>query len=261
MTKMIKLHQHLTKLLVPLAVVAGLAACTTTTTGDLGERNPNAARDAYIQLGEEYLKVDDRESAKQRFFRAIEIDDDAAGAYTGLAVVYLRSTEYEEAEEYFKKALRADSNYTPAKVQYGVFLLGQARYREACSQLQRSTEDREWTQRHVALFYYGRCEFKRENFDEAERALMLANRINVRFAPSYLELTQVYLAKNELPLAKSTLSEYFRFGAETAEALLVAIQVERAFGNLTAERTFAQQLQLRYPYSDEWLAYREMSNQ
>ena len=244
-----------------VVVVFALSACTTTTTGDLGERNPNAARDAYIQLGEEYLRVDDRESAKQRFNRAIEIDDDAAGAYTGLAIVYLRSSEFDEAEGYFKKALRADSNYTPAKVQYGVFLLDQQRYRDACRHLEAATLDLEWAQRFVALFYYGRCEFKRGNLAEAERALVLANRINVRYAPSYLELTQVYLAKGELSLAKSTISEYFRFGAETAEALLVAIKVERAFGNRSAERAFSQQLQLRYPYSDEWVAYREMTNQ
>lgn len=241
-----------------ISTLFAVGCSTITTRGDLGDRNPNDARDAYIQLGVEYLRVDDRENAKSRFLRAIEIDEDAAGAYTGLAIIYERSKEYDEAERFFKRAIRADDSFTSAKIQYGLFLLNLDRLDDACDTLEEARDDVLSPQRHIALRYLGRCYYQQGEYEDAIRELSLATRVNRRETQSYLELTRVYLDANQIVEAKSTIDTYVRVGQESAESLYLALMVERAFRNQDAEETLAQQLRLRYPYSQEWQDYQEL---
>jgi len=239
-------------------VLALLTGCAETTRGNLGGNDPEAARDAYIQLGVEYLRLDDRENAKQRFLRALEIDDESAGAYTGLAVIYERSGETREAERYFRQALRADDEFTQAKIQYGLFLMNQARYDDACDVLDEAREDVLSPQRHLALMYLGRCQYLNERYADAVETLDLATRVNSRFFAPYLELAKTYIASNQLVEAKRAITIYLDRSPATAEALLLAIRIERSFRNTQGELVLASRLENEFPYSQEWVDYQEM---
>jgi type IV pilus assembly protein PilF len=241
-----------------LTIAFLFSGCAETTRGNLGGNDPEAARDAYIQLGVEYLRLDDRENAKQRFLRALEIDDDSSGAYTGLAVIYQRSGENAEAERYFRRALRADDDFTQAKIQYGLFLIDQARYDDACDVLDEARQDTLARQRHLALLYLGRCQYLNEQYQDAIETLDLATRVNSRFFTPYLELARVYVASNQMVEAKRAITTYLDRGQETAEALLLGINIERTFRNTQGEMALAAKLRAQFPYSQEWLDYQEM---
>lgn len=245
-------------MLAGVAILALLSGCAETTRGNLGGNDPEAARDAYIQLGVEYLRLDDRENAKQRFLRALEIDDESAGAYTGLAVIYERSGESREAERYFRRALRADDEFTQAKIQYGLFLMNQARYDDACDVLEEAREDVLSPQRHLALMYLGRCQYLIEDYNRAIESLDLATRVNTRFVAPYLDLAKVYVATNQMVEAKRAVTIYLDRSQPTAEALLLAIHIERSFRNTQGELALASRLSNEFPYSQEWVEYQEM---
>jgi len=236
--------------------------CETTKRGGYAvERDPVAARDAYIELGSLHLKEDERERAKGRFLKALEIDEDAAGAYTGLAVIYERSEEYAQAENYYKQAISADSSYTPAKVQYGWFLLTQKRYNDACEMLEEATEDKLADQRHVALFYLGRCEALRANYQGAIDALGLATRVRRNFAPAWLELGTSNYELGEIEEASYALNQFRRYSAENADSLLLSIKLGLAQGNKDEVHSSSRKLEVHFPESEQWKEIEQLVKQ
>ncbi len=259
---MIKLKNKLssTALILIATSVMMLIGCETTTTGNLGEKDPEAARDAYVQLGVEYLKLDDRENAKARFLKALSVDPDSAAAYTGLALIYERSQEYDAAEDFFRKALRSDDDFTQAKTQYGLFLLNQSRYKEACRILKDATSDVLSSQRYISMYYLGKCQIARAAYADAVDTLALATRVNQRFAPSWSELALAQYHMGELDAAKQSLNEFRRYSSESPMTLLLTLKIAMAEGDEAGLNYAARELQIKYPNSEEWLEYEQMNS-
>jgi len=249
--RLLSSSRFLTGAVVCLSLVA--SGCETTKRGGYAvERDPTAARDAYIELGSLHLKDDERERAKGRFLKAIEIDEDAAGAYTGLAVIYERSKEYDQAEAYYKKAVSVDSTFTAAKVQYGWFLLTQKRYDDACDMLEEATEDKLADQRHVALYYLGRCEALRANHKGAIDSLGLATRVQRNFAPAWLELGASNYQLGEIEEASYALNQFRRYSADNADSLLLSVKLGLAQGDTDLVHSSSRKLEVHFPESAQW---------
>ena len=123
-----------------------LAGCVTT--GDKPRKvDPEAARDAYIQLGIGYLQKGETERAKQPLSEALKLDPRSASANMVLALVFQQEGEYPAAEQHFRAALSADPANARILNNYGAFLLDRERYAEALSYFQKAAEDTLYSER------------------------------------------------------------------------------------------------------------------
>jgi len=211
-----------------------------------------------METGANDVLVIENEAGEERLIpyvmgeHVIEIDEDAAGAYTGLAVIYERSKEYDQAEAYYKKAVSVDSTFTAAKVQYGWFLLTQKRYDDACDMLEEATEDKLADQRHVALYYLGRCEALRANHKGAIDSLGLATRVQRNFAPAWLELGASNYQLGEIEEASYALNQFRRYSADNADSLLLSVKLGLAQGDTDLVHSSSRKLEVHFPESAQW---------
>lgn len=238
-------------------IATALSGCAQTTVSpQFSTPDVARARDANIALGSEFLKKDDRASARKKFQKALSIDPNAAGAYTGLALIYERGGENKHAQQYYEKAISADRTYTQAYLQYGLFLRKNGDFKKAQKMLEKGASDTFYSNRHVILLYLGRVEMQMGETDAAIAHLKLAANINPRFSIPYVDLASYYASVKNWPEAKRQMSYFERTGHHTAESLLVAIRIERAFGNHSKEQAYAAELMDEFPYSDALIMYR-----
>ena len=67
--------------------------------------------EAYINLGDLYLKMNKTEEAKKSFMNAIKYKPDYSDGYFNLATTNIRLNEPAEAEQYYRKALYYNPNH------------------------------------------------------------------------------------------------------------------------------------------------------
>ena len=70
-------------------------------------------------------------------------------------------------------------------------------------------------------------------------------------------LVELNFQKKEYAESKRFLDQYASLRNHTARSLLLGIRIERIFGNKDKEASYALLLKNRYPYSKEYLEYKQ----
>ena len=256
-----------------IAIVGVLTtACTTTTTSVTRPGEPTATvpesredkkkakqegLDLYVKIGLGYIRENNRKAARFNLRKAIEIDDRSAAAHDGLALLYQLEKENELAEEHYRKALKYDPDFTRARNNYGAFLLLNGKYEEAHKQFLIAAKDLDYDRRSRVYVSLGTTATHLGNTEEAVSAWERAINLDPNMAPAYFELAKTYFAENNLPRAKIYLDGYSALAGPTAQSLWLGIRIERAFGNKDGEASKSLALKKMFPYSLEYLEYRE----
>lgn len=222
--------------------------------------NREAALETYYKLAIGYLENGNRESARHHIQQAFELDSRSSRAYAAQGLLLQSEGEPERAEENFRKALRYDDDFTQARNNYGAFLFQQERYEEAYEQFVRASEDLDYDNRARALLNLGRTALELDRPEKARAALEQAINLNEELAPALLELAQMEFEDEAYADAKRYLDRYAEVRRHSARSLLLGIKIERIFDNKDKEASYALALKNRFPYSDEYLEYKQMSD-
>lgn len=252
-----------------LASGIGCTTSTTTTTRSLtmvnseAEKKNNRAQalNNYVQLGIGYLTKGERSKARFNFRKALEIDERSAPAHSGLALLYQFEKENELAEQHFRKALQYDPEHTMGRNNFAVFLYRLERYEEAHALFTEVVADVNYPRRARAYVSLGLAAERLGRIEEAKQAWDKAITLDSRMTKAHIELAEVYFREGDLPRAKRHLDQHRRLTGPTARALWLAIRVERGFGNKDGEASKALALEELFPYSQEYLEYKEWLQQ
>lgn len=264
---MIRIPTAWVSVVVVVAVLV-VAGCTTTNTSssktmtsgtsDTDKKHRRSdALDNYIKLGLGYLSEGNRDGARFNFQKALEINSRSPGAHNGLALLYQLDKEYPLAEEHFRKALQYDSKYTRGRNNFGVFLYKRKRYDEAFEQLTIASEDVNYSRRARVFLSLGMAASRLGKEAEAKQAWEKALALDPRMSTPYFELADIYFREQDLPRAKIYLDRFEAMVGPTARALWLGVRLERAFANKNGEASKALALKKMFPYSKEYLAYKE----
>ena len=234
------------------------AACVTTTNDPEKNADLKKAEETHIAAGEGYLRRGDKDSARRHFSKALTYNANSAGANNGMALVYQREQEWSLAEEHFRRALRADPKFSQARYNYASLLFTRERYEEAAEQLKIAAEDVDYPNRHAAMANLGVIELKRGNEDEALRLLKQAVSIQYRLPFAHLELADTYFQRKEYSLSKFHYDQYNKMvPRQSSRSLWLGIRLERIFGDKDKEASYTMALKNLYPYSEEYLQYKQ----
>lgn len=217
----------------------------------------NKALELHIQLAENYVQKNNRESARHHLRKAFEIDKNSAGATAAMARLYQLEGEPKLAEEYFRRALRRDKTLTKARNEFGSFLYHAKRYEEALIEFEIAASDLDYDNRARVLVNVGRTSLKLGNNVRAETVFKHASVLNRELAAPLIELAELSLQQQKYADAKNYLDRYTALTRTTARSLLLGIRIERTFGNKDAEASYALALKNLYPYSREYLEYKQ----
>ena len=214
------------------------------------------ALELHIQMALGYVEKGNRESARHHLTKAFEIDKDSATAANAMAMLYQLEGEQALAEEHFKLALKRDKKLTVAHNNYGIFLYNQKRYPEAFGQFELAAADLAYTNRSQALTNVGKAALKLGNEVRAQAAFEHACILDRKNADAFIELADINFQKQEYADAKRNLDVYAAISDHSARSLMLAIRLEKIFGNKDKEASLALMLKSKFPYSKEFLEYK-----
>lgn len=211
----------------------------------------------HIRLAQGYIEKGNRESARHHLRKASEIDKNSADAMEATARLYQLEGEPELAEKTFKKALKRKDNFTLAHNNYGAFLFGLKRYEEALVEFELAAGDLDYNGRASALVNVGRTALLLGKNVRAKAAFEHASILDRGIAEPHIELASMSFINQEYADAKKHLDRYQALGQQSSRALLLGIRLERVFGNKDQEASYLLVLKNRYPYSKEYLEYKQ----
>ncbi|MEP1472556.1 MAG: type IV pilus biogenesis/stability protein PilW [Halieaceae bacterium] len=250
--------QRCVRLLVSVSLLAGLAACVTTTESVFtDDASPKEAQQKRVALARQYIGEGNWEDAKRNLAIAVEIDDKNAEVYEAFALVYQSTGETELAEENFKKAIKLDKDFSRARNNYAAFLFSQERYKEAEAELSYVVKDTLYTGRPQAFVNLGLCRVQLFDPQGAEEAFVRALAMDRRNSIALLELAQLRLDAKDYDTAGQYYSGYRKVVAQqSSRGLWLGVRLARAQGDRDAESSYALALRNRYPDSAEYQAYK-----
>ncbi len=243
--------------LTSLLLALFLSACVTTTNSTQPQLDADKAEASHVAAGLAYLRNGDKEPAERHFLKALEYNKNSAGANNGLAIVYQMEEQWELAENHFKKALSSDADFSQARNNYGSFLYARERYQDAKEQLLIVSRDTQYEKRHAVLLNLGLVYLKLGEVDKAKTVLRQAVNIYYRLPAAHLELANIYYAERDFPKAKQYYDQFVKMSRQTPRSLWLGIRIARAFGNYDKLSSYEMALKNLYPYSQEYLEYKE----
>ncbi len=253
-----KLILNIKNIFVCVVMCFMLVGCITQqTSGREKTIDMNKSLDLHIQMALGYIEKGNRESARHHLKKAFEINSNSAAATGAMAQLYELEGEPVLAEEQFKLALKRDKNFTQARNNYGVFLFNLKRYEEAYAEFEKAAADLEFPSRAQALTNVGRVALKLGNNIRAKAAFEHAMILDRNATEPCIELAEINFQRQEYADAKNDLDRYAALGEQSARSLLLGIRLERVFGNKDKEASLAILLKNKFPYSKEYLEYKQ----
>lgn len=253
---------------VTLSLLGSLAGCTTSSIGgdsDVGSRRElptssdrtEAQRRAGIrlQLAVGYYEQRQLKVALDEIKQAVAADPELADAYSVRGLIYMDMGENRLAEDNFQRALRLSPNNADFANNYGWFLCQNGRAKDAIAYFETALKSRSYQSPAKALTNAGVCSLKLKDDAAAQRYLLQAFQFDAGNPLTNANLAQLAYDRNDFERARFYIGLVLKTEAQNADALWIAIKVERKLGDTAAEASLVTQLRRRFIGSPEYAAY------
>lgn len=208
----------------------------------------------HTELASMYFQEGNMAVALEELGIALQADSGYAPAYNvrGLVHAYLR--EQAEAEDDFRKAINLAPNDPEVNNNYGWFLCQSGKERQSIAFFLNAVKNPLYSTPDRAYANAGSCALKAGDLQGAEHYLQQALRLSrdggdaarVQLATVNYRLGKFDEARQQVGLSLRGMTQ------PSADALWLALRIERKLGNRQAESGFAAQLRSRYPASPEY---------
>jgi type IV pilus assembly protein PilF len=212
-----------------------------------------------LQLAVGYYQQGKYDIALDEIKQAIAADPGYADAYGMRALIYTAMGQVPLADDNYQHALRLAPGNPELANNYGSFLCQTAnRPQEAMRQFDAALKNPAYQTPVSALVNAGVCSLKTKNNDAAERYLLDALRYSPDLPAVSSGLARVYFERRDYQRAGffiNRLTEVSKLDNLSADALWLALRVQRKLGERSMEASLVAQLRRRFPGSPEYLAY------
>lgn len=235
-----------------IAVLAALlGGCASPEPSETPKKDPRRLSDINVQLGIEYMKHNNLETALKKLKRALEYDSENPAAHTTLGTVYARIGELDKAEKHFALAVKYAPDDPNVYNNYGQFLCVQGRTEQGLRALKKALDLPLYRTPAIALTNEGYCELGAGRRDAAEKYFRSALQADPAFTPALLEMMKISVDKKEFLSARAYLQRYVEVADHNAQTLWLGVQIENALGDKDTASSYALALQSRFPESEE----------
>lgn len=212
-----------------------------------------------LQLAVGYYQNGQYETALDEVKQAIAIDSGNAEAYGLRALIYTAMGQLQLADENYQTALRLKPGSPDLSNNYGSFLCTALnKPAQAMPYFDAALRNPTYQTPVSALVNAGVCAIRNKNLQAAERYLLEAVRYNPDLQATNAGLARIYYERRDYPRAGffiNRLIETSKLDTLPADALWLALRVQRKTGNRSNEASLAAQLRRRFPGSPEYAAF------
>jgi type IV pilus assembly protein PilF len=248
--------------LVLAALVLGACKSTTTTVDGVqvnpGSPVPGASEgDAKkraavrLQLASNYYQSGQLQIAIETANAAVQLDPSSAQAYGLLGLMLMDAGQAVTAEEDFKRALALDPQSPDLANNYGWFLCQSGREHDSIAWFEKAVASKLYQTPARALQNAGICLLRIHEDASAEKYLLRALTLDATSPTSKYYLAQMYLHQRRFDRCDFYYELLTHSMEASAETLWLGARIAHAKGDTAAERSYTEQLQLRFPSSPQ----------
>lgn len=240
-----------------------LVACQTVTTGGM-VKDPEQAARTRTDLAAEYIKRGQLDAAQRSLEQALTANPQSAEAHQMMGILLQSegsALNLQRAEGYYQKAIALKPDFAQARNNYGVYLSARGRDAEAIKQFEIAGATLGYEGRASALENLGRTALKVKQPTVAKAAFEKALSVNRGLLTARLELATLLLTEGRVRDATKWYDEYAQAmgkQAQPARALWLGMRLARLQQNQQQLNQRADELQQRYPQSDEYQRYMQV---
>jgi len=201
-----------------------------------------------LNLGIEYMRAGNLESALEKLNRAQEADPSYSATHNALGLLYQRLGDPALAERHFKRAIALNNNDSLSKNNYGNFLCQIRRFDEADAILRSAAENPLYETPELAYTNAGTCAMMNKKLDAAEKYFRQALSINPQVASALIQMAQLSYDQANYLNARGYLQRYQSIAKYTAASLALGIKIEQQLGDHNAVSSY--QMLLKNNFGD-----------
>ncbi len=216
--------------------------------------DPRTRAKAHTELAAAYYGSGNMGIALQESRIAIAADPNYAPAYNVQALVNMDLKDNTAAAASFARGLKLAPNDPDLNHNYGWFLCQTGRPQEAIPYFNAALRNPLYTSPSRTYAAAGRCALDRKDVKQAAEYFERALRLDPNNTSAMLPYAEVLYKRGRFEEARQLLELYNRSAPPSAEALWLAVRIERKLGDRLAQSSYAAQLRLRFPQSREYQA-------
>jgi len=233
-----------------LVMLLGMLLQSCVSTSPVGKNDVDAAQ-YNAQLGSRLLQQGKLEQARDTLEKALAQDNKNALAHLTYGQLQFVVEEPDTARVHFKRAIALEPKQASHRNAYGAFLCQIKEYDAAVAQFIEAGNDKFYETPEFAWDNAGVCMLDANQLDKADGYLRKALQLNPKFASSYLHMAELLYKRNRLTVADAYFQRFMSYSNDTAESLLLGIQINRDTGKMVAAEQFANKLLNDFPTSRE----------
>ena len=216
------------------------------------DKREDAAR-VRVELGQRYMQQGKLELALDNLLKALDYDANYVDAHTVIGVLYEHLGNTKEAGVHYARAAELAPKSGAANNNYGQFLCASGHYDEAQKYFLRAMDDPFYKAPDVLYTNAGTCliEHGGGQLDQAENDFRKALEANPNNALALYEMAKLMYVKNDYFRARAFVSRFEAQGHASADALLLARNIEVKMGHADSARDYAQRLHEQFPDSEQ----------
>jgi len=215
---------------------------------------PRARAKAHTELAAAYYGSGNMGVALQESRIAVAADPTYAPAYNVQALVNMDLKDNAAAAAAFARGLKLDPNDPDLNHNYGWFLCQTGRPKEAIPYFNAALRNPLYSSPSRTYAAAGRCALDRRDDKQAGEYFERALRLDPNNTSAMVPYATVLYKRGRFEEARSLLQRYSESAPPSAEALWLAVRIERKLGDRVAQGSYATQLKLRFPQSPEYQA-------
>lgn len=206
----------------------------------------------HTQLGAGYFELRNFRVALEELQEALRTDPGYGPAHNMLALVYMELREDALAQQSFERALQINPLDSDANNNYGWFLCQRKRYDDAAKYYMAALKNPLYQTPEKAYVNLGVCARERGDIPGALQYFERARALQPGNPAALFHLSDMAFRRGQASEARAFLADLAKTGAPfNAEALWLALRIERTLGNREAEASYGMQLRKNFPNSRE----------
>lgn len=225
-----------------------LVACSTNR--GRGSSEENLAQ-VYADMGGAYLQRGQRDEAREKLERALELDPKLPAAHQYFAELYHQLGQTADAEKHFRRAVSLAPENPEIRNNYGVFLCDQNKFAEAEEHFNLAINNIDYRTPELVYENAGRCAFRSGDVDKAERFFRTALKYNPNMPNSLYQMATLNFDRGNFLGARAYIQRCIDAAPPNPQVLWLAVKIERQLHDKTAASKYAKQLKNEFPEAKE----------
>jgi len=211
----------------------------------------NKLAEVQTQLGIGYMRAGNLELAFNRLTRALDADPDYSTAHNAMGTLQERLGDMKSAEDHFRRAVSLNPMDSAAQTNFGSLLCRTGRFEEGEQRFLQALKNSLYQRPELAYANAGLCMQTAGEVEKAESYFRSALQRDPRIPSALLGMARISFGQQRFLPARAYMQRYEEVAALDAQALWLAVRIERELGGRDAEQAYAERLRRDFPDAHE----------